>query len=145
MIFEELSIYCFLLIQLVISDSQLIKQIHLSMSFFFFIRKRIWHQDYTGWPKSHATEKKSNISVMVRANAPIFLPLVKACWHSISIKARLETTFFKYHYWLQQKHLTFLQIGKNMIFQKEFLFNEDFKISKNIFIVLMNNLIVKKK
>jgi hypothetical protein len=28
------------------------------MSFFFFMRKRIWHQDYTGWPKSHATKKK---------------------------------------------------------------------------------------
>jgi hypothetical protein len=51
----------------------------------------------TGWPKSHDTEKKLNISGRARASGLIFLPVIKACSHSISIKTRLEKTFLKYH------------------------------------------------
>ena len=60
----------------------------------------------TGWPKSHFTEKKLNISVTTRANGLIFLPIIKACSYFISIKIRLKRTFLMYHYRLQQKNVT---------------------------------------
>ncbi len=67
------------------------------------------------WPKSHVTEKRSNISVTARTNGLIFLPIIKTCSQFISIRIRLERTFVKYHYWLKQKNLTFLQIGKKNV------------------------------
>jgi hypothetical protein len=44
----------------------------------------------TGWPKSHVTEKQSNVSVMAHANELIFSPIIEACSYSIFIRTRLE-------------------------------------------------------
>jgi hypothetical protein len=60
-----------------------------------------------GGPKVTHQRKKSNISAMARANGLIFLPLIEACSHSISIQTRLERPFVKYHYCLQPKKFYF--------------------------------------
>jgi len=49
------------------------------------------------WPKSHDTKKKLNISATTRANGLIFLSIIEACSSFISIRARLERAFIKYH------------------------------------------------
>ena len=50
----------------------------------------------TGWPKSHAPEKKLNISIAARANEPIFLSMIETCPSFISIKTCSETSFVNY-------------------------------------------------
>jgi hypothetical protein len=63
--------------------------------------------EYTGWSKSHVTEKKWNISITARLNGLIFLPKIETCSHSKSIRTRSVRPFVKYHYWPQQENFTF--------------------------------------
>jgi len=67
---------------------------------------------YTGWSKSHDTEKKWNISITARPNGLIFLPRIETCSHSKSIRTRSVRSFVKYDYRPQQENFTFSQVGK---------------------------------
>jgi hypothetical protein len=49
------------------------------------------------WPKSHDIKKKLNISITVRANGLILLPIIEACSSFISTKTCPERSFIKYH------------------------------------------------
>jgi len=72
----------------------------------------------TGWRKSHFTEKKLNISIIARANELIFFSMIKACSSFISIRTRLERTFVKYPYWLQQKKMQSIPMTENILLRK---------------------------
>jgi hypothetical protein len=75
--------------------------------------------DYTGWPKSHFTQKKWNISIMAQANELIFSPVIEACTSFISIKTCLGRPFVKYHYWPQQEKFYFFTDRKKTIYLTE--------------------------
>ncbi len=67
----------------------------------------------TGWPKSHAPERKLNISTTTQANVLIFLSTIEPCLNFISIKTHLDRSFVKYHYWFKYHHhsLTFTYLS----------------------------------
>lgn len=50
---------------------------------------------YTGWPESHFTEEKLNISAIVWPNRLIFLLWIKECSYFISIRKRVKKNRFE--------------------------------------------------